>query len=67
MGDIVGVAVGREWMSVDFRVVLDASEGAGSSTEIDVNCVKRLVCDHSLNLNHLRHLVEEKPSRLCAE
>ena len=66
MGDIVGVAVGRELMSEDFRVVLDASEGAGRS-EIDVNCVKRSVCDHSCSQNHLRQLVEGRLSRPRAE
>ena len=39
MGDIVGVAVGREWRSVDFRVVLDASDGAGRCAKIDVSYV----------------------------
>jgi hypothetical protein len=37
MGDVVGVAVGRECKSVDFSVILDASEGAGPCVRIDVS------------------------------
>lgn len=66
MGNVVGVAVGKEGKSVDFSVVLDASEGAGPCNKIDVSWVKRSVCNHSHSRNHLRHLVEQKFSHPCA-
>ncbi len=67
MGDVVGDAVGRECKSMDFKVILDASEGAGFCIMTDVSCVERSAYNHNHSQNHLRHLVEGKLSRPCAE